>query len=167
MLFDRKHCWQCFPAIFRWINAQTIVLKLLQRVAKSTSTVVWENHEDVHCVELLQSRTPKHSGWSSTQWLELRLDVHCLLLPQEAATSVRATRYKCLHENIAGKHCQQCFLSNSTAPGDPARRQMPSAKKNHFLYTFANIAPEIAQSQNQTQMSCTKYMHKGGARRKC
>ena len=68
------------------------MLKLLQRIPKSTSAVVWENQEDVHCVELLQSRTPKHSGLSSTQWLELRLDVHCLLLPQEAATVARATR---------------------------------------------------------------------------
>ena len=93
------------------------------------------------------SPAPQNGNLGSTQWLELRLDLHCLLLPQEAATSVRATRYKCLHENIAGKHCQQCFLSNSTAPGDPARRQMPSAKKL-FSYTFANPAPEIAQLQN-------------------
>jgi hypothetical protein len=96
--------------------------------------------------------TAQHRNLGSTQWLKLRLDLHCLLLPQEAATVARATRYKCLHENIAGKHCQQCFLSDRRAPGDPARRQMPSAKKNYFFYTFANPAPEIAQLQNQTHV---------------
>ena len=49
---------------------------------------------------------------------------------------VRAPRYKCLHENIAGKHCQQCFLTDSTAPGDADRRQMPSAKKKPFILYF-------------------------------
>ena len=71
---------------------------------------------------------------------------------QEAATSVRVTGCKCLHKNIAGKHCQQCFLSNSAVTGAPARRQMPAAKKYDFFYTFANPAPEISQLQNQTHM---------------
>ena len=88
----------------------------------------------MYTVQIFCVPTVQNGNLGSTQWFELRLDLHCFLLPQKAATIVRATRYKCLHKNIAGKHCQQCFQSNRPVPGDPDRHQMPSAIFFFFLH---------------------------------
>ena len=152
MLFDGKHCWQCFLTIFCCRDIESVVL----RVVGGTGETRAADSERTGAVALgalcggLKGRQAAKKAAKAESDLKDYCRNNLCSKWQSEPQQVAQGRYSMPPRNIiAPEHCPDVCRPPSSVLRTPSRPQDPLAQNYFFFYTLSNL---VAEPQNQAHM---------------